>query len=127
MQKSEKRPNAKEGEPTELLTFDEFHPMLFKQYEKRQVEEFESFNKVICLLLLFVQPMNVYKFVISFLATDIIIISSHINYFDLYLEMEIHCIAYNSIEDICIKYIDGSMIITSLYLFIYLFLFIYFW
>ncbi|XP_060573398.1 LOW QUALITY PROTEIN: ribosome quality control complex subunit NEMF-like [Ruditapes philippinarum] len=47
VQKSEKRPNAKEGEPTELLTFDEFHPMLFKQYEKRHVEEFESFNKAV--------------------------------------------------------------------------------
>ncbi|WAR18853.1 NEMF-like protein [Mya arenaria] len=47
VKRSEKRPNAKDGEPSELLVFDEFHPYPFKQYEKKHVEEYPSFNKAV--------------------------------------------------------------------------------
>ncbi|KAL4238275.1 hypothetical protein ACF0H5_002987 [Mactra antiquata] len=47
VQKSEKRPNAKEGESTELLTFDDFNPLPFEQFEKSKVLEYESFNKAV--------------------------------------------------------------------------------
>ena len=45
-QKSEKRPNTQGGGPSELLTYDEFHPMLFRQFEKKKYLEFDTFNKV---------------------------------------------------------------------------------
>ncbi|KAH3859417.1 ribosome quality control complex subunit NEMF-like [Dreissena polymorpha] len=43
----EKRPSVKEGEKEILEMFDEFHPMLFKQYEKKNVQEYPSFNKAV--------------------------------------------------------------------------------
>ena len=50
-QKSEKRPSTQDGGPSELLTYDEFHPMLFRQYQNKKFLEFESFNKVVLHIL----------------------------------------------------------------------------
>lgn len=46
-QKVEKRPATQDGGASELLTYDEFHPMLFRQYEKKKYLEFETFNKAV--------------------------------------------------------------------------------
>ncbi|XP_033735846.1 nuclear export mediator factor Nemf-like [Pecten maximus] len=47
VQKKEKRVAVKEGESQELLTYEEFHPMLFKQFEHKPVCELASFNKAV--------------------------------------------------------------------------------
>lgn len=45
VQKKEKRAAVKEGENAELLTYEEFHPMLFKQFENKPHSIFDNFNK----------------------------------------------------------------------------------
>ncbi|XP_064599750.1 ribosome quality control complex subunit NEMF-like [Liolophura sinensis] len=47
IQKCEKRPNVAEGESGELLTYDEFHPYLYKQHAEKHYKEFESFDKAV--------------------------------------------------------------------------------
>lgn len=47
VQKKEKKVTVKEGESHELLTYEEFHPMLFKQFEHKPVCELENFNKAV--------------------------------------------------------------------------------
>ncbi|XP_050405953.1 ribosome quality control complex subunit NEMF [Patella vulgata] len=44
-QRKDKRPNPKDGESEDLLTYEEFHPALFRQHEKKQVVELPSFDK----------------------------------------------------------------------------------
>ncbi|XP_013398422.1 nuclear export mediator factor Nemf [Lingula anatina] len=46
-QKKDKKVNPQEGEFAELLTYDEFHPYLFKQYENKSFVELPSFNKAV--------------------------------------------------------------------------------
>ncbi|XP_078313250.1 ribosome quality control complex subunit NEMF-like isoform X3 [Crassostrea virginica] len=45
IQKKERRAAVKEGEAAELLTYEEFHPMLFKQFENKPFCMFDNFNK----------------------------------------------------------------------------------
>ncbi|XP_048732715.1 ribosome quality control complex subunit NEMF-like [Ostrea edulis] len=45
IQKKEKRVTFKDGESSELLTYEEFHPMLFKQFENKPHCMFENYNK----------------------------------------------------------------------------------
>ncbi|KAL3872530.1 hypothetical protein ACJMK2_035753 [Sinanodonta woodiana] len=47
IQKAEKKPSAKQGEEEQLLTYDEFHPMMFRQNEKQRFVEFDTFNKAV--------------------------------------------------------------------------------
>ncbi|XP_060068947.1 ribosome quality control complex subunit NEMF-like [Ylistrum balloti] len=47
VQKKEKRVTVKEGDNQDLLTYEEFHPMLFKQYEHKPVCELANFNKAV--------------------------------------------------------------------------------
>ncbi|KAK6182203.1 hypothetical protein SNE40_009935 [Patella caerulea] len=44
-QRKDKRPNPKDGESEDLLTYEEFHPALFRQHEKKEVIELPSFDK----------------------------------------------------------------------------------
>ncbi|XP_061172941.1 ribosome quality control complex subunit NEMF-like [Saccostrea echinata] len=45
IQKKERRAAVKDGEQAELLTYEEFHPMLFKQFENKPHCMFDNFNK----------------------------------------------------------------------------------
>ncbi|KAK3092818.1 hypothetical protein FSP39_007530 [Pinctada imbricata] len=47
VQKKEKKATIKDGESEELLTYEEFHPMLFRQFEGRPHCEFDTFNKAV--------------------------------------------------------------------------------
>ncbi|KAK3587746.1 hypothetical protein CHS0354_042701 [Potamilus streckersoni] len=47
IQKAEKKPIAKQGEEEQLLIYDEFHPMMFRQNEKQRYVEFDTFNKAV--------------------------------------------------------------------------------
>ncbi|CAI9730241.1 Hypothetical predicted protein [Octopus vulgaris] len=47
IQKRDMRPATKGEETKELLTYDEFHPYLFCQYEKRPYLEMDSFDKAV--------------------------------------------------------------------------------
>ncbi|KAJ8308820.1 hypothetical protein KUTeg_013694 [Tegillarca granosa] len=47
IQKKEKRPTTGQGESNELLTYEEFHPMIFRQLENKPYCHFETFNKAV--------------------------------------------------------------------------------
>lgn len=46
IQKKEKRPAASESKE-DLLTYDEFHPRLFKQHTEKPYQEYDSFNQAV--------------------------------------------------------------------------------
>ncbi|XP_021353469.1 nuclear export mediator factor Nemf-like isoform X2 [Mizuhopecten yessoensis] len=47
VQKREKRVTVKDGDSQELLTYEEFHPMVFKQFEHKTMCELVTFNKAV--------------------------------------------------------------------------------
>ncbi|KAL8598247.1 hypothetical protein ACOMHN_035197 [Nucella lapillus] len=47
IQKIDKKPNPKDGEPSELAVYDEYHPFLFTQMVKKSHVEFDIFDKAV--------------------------------------------------------------------------------
>lgn len=47
IQRVDRKPNPKDGEPEELKTYDEFHPYLFCQLESKSHVEFDTFDSAV--------------------------------------------------------------------------------